>query len=77
MPIDRNKFLRAALWLGLTAAPLAAAGCGGSQPEDETVMPADETGGDEISSVDETAVGPADETAPADEAGADDSTIVE
>lgn len=79
MPIDRNKFLRAALLLGLSSSPLALAGCGGSEAQETTVQPADETGGGDVMPADEGGTAPADETAagPADEAAADDSAIVE
>ncbi len=79
MSIDRNKFLSAALFLGLAGSPLALAGCGGSEAEETTVQPTDDTGGGDVTPVDEVETAPADETAenPADEAAADDSAIVE
>ncbi len=80
MSIDRNKFLSAALFLGLAGSPLALAGCGGAEAEETTVQPTDDTGGGgDVMPVDEVETAPADETAenPADEAAADDSAIVE
>ena len=80
MPIDRNKFLSAAMLLGLAGSPLALAGCGSAQADETTVQPADDTsGGGDVMPADEGGAAPADETAagPSDEAGMDDSAIAE